>query len=88
MTDTDDEQQQKRDERQRMLDVVRQILGEALVAHGLTDEESESAMFDMQLDAEQERLEQLLAQLWDKDPIGMGAFGDRPEWLAKRLGER
>ena len=70
-----------------MHDVIRQILGQALVAHVLTDQESEEAMLDQRLDAEQERLERLLAQLWDKDPIGMAAFGDKPEWLAKRLGD-
>jgi hypothetical protein len=76
--DSDDQPHLSKQERQRDLDVIRQILGQALVEHGQTDEESKSAMFDMQLDAEQERLEQLLAQLWDKDPIGMAVspFGE------------
>jgi hypothetical protein len=83
-----------KEERQRMLAETREILGKALVSHGLTDQESELALQGLNLDAVQQRLEQLwdddaaqqrLDQLWDRDPIGMAAFGDRDVWINRRL---
>lgn len=35
------------------------------------------------VDDEQQRLQKLR----DEDPIGFGAFGDRAEWIDKRLGD-
>ncbi|OBF91050.1 hypothetical protein A5791_15820 [Mycobacterium sp. 852002-51163_SCH5372311] len=61
----DSSQDNARAERQRILDQQRQRLGEAHAAHQLSDEESELALLSIQLDAEQQRLDELL----DRDPM-------------------
>ena len=77
-TNDDDE---KRDERKRILEEVRQRVGEASAAHSMSDDESEMAMLAMQLDAEQQRLK----QLEHDDTVGFIWFGDNDDWIDKRL---
>lgn len=62
---TDDDSDERRTERQRRIDEVRKALSEAHAAHSLSDEESELAMLNMHLDAEQQRLDDLM----DDDPL-------------------
>jgi hypothetical protein len=42
---------------------------------------------DRLLDEMQEKLERQLERLWHTDALGMTAFGDRPGWIDRRLGE-
>jgi hypothetical protein len=74
---SDDDEQRKREQRKRDLERVSEILAEAVMAHSLTDEESEEAMLAMRLDAEQKRFEKLL----DEDPIGAVFHADDDEWI-------
>jgi hypothetical protein len=60
-----DESMNTPDERRRILAEVRQLLAEAKMAHSVSDDESELPMLAMQLDAEQQRLDQLM----DTDPL-------------------
>lgn len=46
-----------RDERRQILVEIRQRLGEALIAHEISDDESELLLLDQHLDAEQTRLD-------------------------------
>jgi hypothetical protein len=61
-----------REERQRILDDIDERLGEALVAHSMSDDESEEAVLDMALDEQQQQLE----RLWHDDPVGCIWAGD------------
>lgn len=55
----------RRAQRQRELAQVRAIANEAREAHALSDDESELAMLDLQLDAEHQRLDDLM----QRDPL-------------------
>ena len=70
-----------RDERRRILDEVREMLGEAKVAHSMSDEESEHALLAIQLDDQQQRLDEMA----EDDPVGFAMFGDDDGWLDRRL---
>ena len=70
-----------RDERRRILDEVREMLGEAKVVHSMSDEESEHALLAIQLDDQQQRLDELA----EDDPVGFAMFGDDDGWLDRRL---
>lgn len=84
MTNTDDQPLTK-EQRQQIHDQIRQILGAALVAHELTNEESYEALIVLDIEEVQQRL---LQKLWDNDTVGMVAFGqDSDEWIEKRLGD-
>lgn len=89
MSDHSDDQRKKWEERQRGLEQVRKMLGEALVAHEMSDAESQEVMTNIDaaniVDAEQKRLENRLKNLPDEDPLGYAAFGDRPGWIDKHL---
>jgi hypothetical protein len=50
MSDTDDDDQRKWEQRQRGLDEIRRIHGEALVAHSMTDQESAEALLVLDLE--------------------------------------
>jgi hypothetical protein len=52
-------------ERQATLADIRQILGEALVAHSISDDRSHELLLDLELDDEQQRID----KLYDEDPI-------------------
>ena len=83
MTAHDDNEQQKRAGRRRILDEVNQRLREALVAHSVTDDESELAMVNDDLDTEQQRLDQVA----HNDPLGVAWFGNDDSWIDKRLSD-
>jgi hypothetical protein len=85
MTDHNSDQQ-KREQRKRQLDEVSRILGEALVAHSMTDQESEEAMLAIAVDDHLTDQQVKLQRLWDVDAVGMAAFGDDDGWVDRRLG--
>jgi hypothetical protein len=87
MTEHSDDDQRKWEERQRGLEQVREMLGQALIAHEMSDEESYEAMINIDLDNVAEDVQQRLDNLPDEDPIGYGAFGDNPEWIDRQLGD-
>jgi hypothetical protein len=72
-----------REERQRIVSENRERLGEALAAHGLSDEESERALLEIGLADEQAALDALAHH----DPVGLCWFGDDDAWIDKRIGK-
>lgn len=88
MTDhSGDQPPLSKQERQRMLEQVREMLGEALVAHELSDAESVEAMNNIVLDDIIEDHQKRIDKLWHDDVLGMVAFGDDPGWIEKRLSD-
>lgn len=78
LPDTDD---RRREERQRRLAEIRERTQEAVTAHSLSDEESELGLIDADLDRQQAALDKLMHD----DPVGMTWFGDRDDWVDKRM---
>jgi hypothetical protein len=72
-----------REERQRIVSQNRERLGEALAAHGLSDDESERALLEIGLADEQAALEKLA----HTDPVGLCWFGHDDAWIGKRIGK-
>jgi hypothetical protein len=58
------------EERKRQLAEVRRIAGEALAAHSLSDHECELILLDLALDAEQDRLDDLMETPTRSEPFG------------------
>lgn len=72
------------EERRRIVTETREIVGEALTSHALSDDECERALLDLDLDDAQAALE----QLQHKDPVGSTWFDHDDGWLDKQLGAR
>jgi hypothetical protein len=51
MSHTSDDDQRKREQRKRMHDQIREMLGQALVAHTMSDEESIEALLILDLES-------------------------------------
>jgi hypothetical protein len=86
MTNSDDQPLSKQ-ERQRIHDEIRRIAAEATMAHTMSDQESQEAMINIELDNVIEDHQKRIDKLRDQDPVGYGAFGDNPEWIEKQLGD-
>ena len=69
------------EERQRIVREIRERASEAAAAHSVSDDESELALLEVQLDDEH----QALKRLEHEDPVGAIWFGDRDDWVDARL---
>jgi hypothetical protein len=83
MSDTNDDlddDQRRKEERQRGLEQVHGMLGEALVAHEMTDEDSYMAMLDIEAEAEHTAEQERLQKMLEQDPIGT-IFRGEDQWM-------